>query len=183
MLYLAKNEKKIIDLAIPKWKRYIFHHTYDPPIKSFNGKDYDIFDEEILLDSIERKHESLGWNGIGYHIIIMPSGRIWYSHRWLEQIKGAHCKYKNKNSIGICLFGNMMIDEPSDNQTLTLAMIITGIDDKLGKTLDQALHRDFRNTRCPGENIDKNYIVRLNKYIDMLKENRHILNGLIEMRV
>ncbi len=69
---------------------------------------------------IDRWHRRRGWNGIGYHFVIL-NGYI-NSDAWTRgrpdvnydgivetgrpvSIMGAHCKGQNKDSIGICLVG------------------------------------------------------------------------------
>ena len=44
-----------------------------------------------------------GWNDIGYHYVINRNGEI-ETGRPIERI-GAHCKGKNRYSVGICLIG------------------------------------------------------------------------------
>jgi N-acetylmuramoyl-L-alanine amidase len=165
-----------------RWKSFILHHTYDPPKKSIKGVDYSVEDERKFLELIEDGHENKGWNGIGYHIIIMPSGRVWYSNRWKQQINGAHCKGHNNNTIGICMFGNMMLDEPTDEQTVSLAMTIHGINLAIKKKLPISFHRHYTNTRCPGENINNEYLKLLYSHLKMLDIHSDIFNVLKETR-
>ena len=63
-----------------------------------------IADEKLLTArDIHEMHLSFGWDGIGYHEVILRDGTIEKGrpHFW----KGAHVKGKNDLSIGICLIG------------------------------------------------------------------------------
>lgn len=67
-------------------------------------------------DIIDQWHKQKGWSGIGYHYVI-TNGIINYGDKYHisvdgviqggrdVNIKGAHCKGNNYNSIGICLIG------------------------------------------------------------------------------
>lgn len=62
-------------------------------------------------------HQERGWNGIGYHFVIL-NGFVDSSIRFIESsdgkvelgrqssIEGAHCLGENQNSLGICLIGD-----------------------------------------------------------------------------
>lgn len=57
---------------------------------------------------INQWHLDRGWDGIGYHYIILKNGLI-EKGRELHKI-GAHCKGQNSDSIGICMIGNSIED-------------------------------------------------------------------------
>lgn len=52
---------------------------------------------------IHKMHLNFGWNGIGYHKVILRSGKIEDGRP--EFWVGAHVKGKNKISLGVCLIG------------------------------------------------------------------------------
>ncbi|MDB4238753.1 N-acetylmuramoyl-L-alanine amidase [Alphaproteobacteria bacterium] len=52
---------------------------------------------------IHQMHLSFGWEGVGYHKIILRSGKI--ENGRPEYWVGAHVKGKNKFSLGVCLIG------------------------------------------------------------------------------
>ena len=64
--------------------------------------DTDNEDDLSALD-IHKMHLNFGWEGIGYHKVILRSGKIENGRPefWI----GAHVKGKNKNSLGVCLIG------------------------------------------------------------------------------
>ena len=52
---------------------------------------------------IHKLHLSFGWDGIGYHKVILRSGKI--ENGRPEYWHGAHVKGKNDISLGVCLIG------------------------------------------------------------------------------
>ena len=100
-----------------------------------------------------------GWIDIGYHYVIgngslsadgeIESGRpVW--------AVGAHTRWHNENSIGICLVGNFNNTAPTTMQMKAL----TGLLSKLMTEYDLSgsdimLHRNAAgcNTECPGDKL------------------------------
>ena len=68
---------------------------------------------------IHKMHINFGWEGIGYHKVILRSGKIENGRPefWI----GAHVKGKNKNSLGICLIGT---DKFTNKQFLSLKKLL-----------------------------------------------------------
>ena len=60
-------------------------------------------DNDINAVDIHKLHLSFGWNGIGYHKVVLRSGEIQNGRP--EFWVGAHVKGKNKISLGVCLIG------------------------------------------------------------------------------
>lgn len=54
--------------------------------------------------TIHRWHLSRGWDGIGYHYVILEDGTVQNGRP--EYWAGAHTRGHNKNSLGICLMGD-----------------------------------------------------------------------------
>lgn len=54
---------------------------------------------------IDQWHKDLGWSGIGYHYVIRRDGTL-EKGRNIDAV-GAHVKYYNKRSVGICLVGGV----------------------------------------------------------------------------
>lgn len=54
-----------------------------------------------MRDEIHRWHRARGWRGIGYHRVIAPDGTIAVGRSLWEV--GAHCKERNRGTVGICL--------------------------------------------------------------------------------
>ena len=100
---------------------------------------------------IHKMHINFGWEGIGYHKVILRSGKIENGRPefWI----GAHVKGKNKNSLGICLIGT---DKFTNKQFLSLKKLLL----KWKKKYPNAQivgHRDATKTSktCPNFNVRK----------------------------
>lgn len=65
---------------------------------------------------IDAWHRKRGWNGIGYHYVVLRDGTIETGRQ--EQSIGAHCTNHNRHSIGICYEGGLGEDgKPADTRT------------------------------------------------------------------
>ena len=53
--------------------------------------------------TIHRWHKEKGWDGIGYHAVILENGTVQAGRPiyWT----GAHCRGHNSDSLGVCLIG------------------------------------------------------------------------------
>jgi hypothetical protein len=58
---------------------------------------------ELRADTIRQWHVQQGYEDIGYHLVIQPSGEV-ERGRALNKI-GAHVKGHNTSNIGVCLIG------------------------------------------------------------------------------
>lgn len=93
-------------------------------------------------------HLKRGWSGIGYHYFITKEGDLYQGRP--EETIGAHCRYHNANSIGICVQGNYESEVFPKKQYESLL--------KLSKVLirkynvDQIVgHGEVNETSCPGK--------------------------------
>ena len=53
--------------------------------------------------TIHNWHKERGWDGIGYHLVILEDGAVEPGRPWYWT--GAHVRGHNENSLGICLIG------------------------------------------------------------------------------
>ena len=58
---------------------------------------------KITAADIDKEHRRRGWNGIGYHFVILPDGTI-ETGRPLTS-PGAHVSGHNNHTVGICYIG------------------------------------------------------------------------------
>ena len=66
----------------------------------------------VLISEVKRWHvEERGWSDIGYHFVIELDGSVRIG-RPIE-IKGAHSKGNNHDSIGVCYIGGVDLDMKS----------------------------------------------------------------------
>ena len=105
-------------------------------------------DQKINATDIHQMHLNFGWNGIGYHKVILRSGRI--ENGRPEYWVGAHVKGKNEISLGVCLIGR---DKFTDEQFLSLIEILKEWKSKYPKALIIG-HRDTGDTHKTCPNFD-----------------------------
>ena len=102
-----------------------------------------------------------GWQDCGYHYIICNGKKHgdWQAGEDGEiqegrpvEIAGAHARGSNADSIGICLIGNFMENEPSRKQLSSLTSLLIELCDKYDiKPMSGVLgHKDINETSCPG---------------------------------
>lgn len=108
------------------------------------GKQFDV-------DDIRRWHLDRGWSDVGYHYVILQDGTIQLG-RPLELV-GAHCKGRNKNSVGICYIGGLRDREPADTMTWSqfyaVYRLVTSLNIVLGKRVPLRGHNEFSEKACP----------------------------------
>lgn len=126
--------------------KIIIHHSATPD--GIMHKDF---------DAIKKYHiETNGFRDIGYHYVIESvNGQYKIIPGRAENDDGAHCLGQNSQSIGICLVGSFMEQEPPEGQVQTLIYLIRDIYSRYGP-LPIYGHRDFYATSCPGKlDIDR----------------------------
>lgn len=144
---ILKQKKTIPDLPKPRF--IIIHH---------GGGDWG-------FSQVNRHHtnkwgfiSSLGY-GLGYQYWIEYTGRVYQARRDNEE--GAHTvgntpHYYNRNSIGICLRGNMEKEYPTTNQLAELKKLIDRKKTEYNISNLMVLgHREVSNTLCPGKYLWK----------------------------
>lgn len=144
-IYQWVNGLKMIN----KPKILIFHHS---AIKA------------ITVEKIDNLHKNKGWEGIGYHYFIAKDGAIYEGRP--EGAEGAHTIGKNRESIGICVEGNLEEEEITLNQIVSIEKLSLYLCLKYDIN-DILQHKDFANTLCPGKNFPIDEIK--NSVIDSIK--------------
>jgi N-acetylmuramoyl-L-alanine amidase len=108
--------------------------------------------QECDAHTIDGWHKANGWDGIGYHFIVLPDGIIEYGRP--ISIIGAHCKGFNESSIGICYIGGYDHNsKPADTRTDAQKKALADICLSLYSAFPDSLvvgHRDLTHDRdCP----------------------------------
>lgn len=129
-----------------RWKGIVIHHS---------GSGYG------SAKTLAEAHTERGLRGLGYHFVIgngagSGDGELFVSHRWLDQLPGAHAagprgEWHNLNTIGICLIGDGDRRAFSEAQLRRLTELVASLCRELG--LDEqsvSLHRDIAATTSPG---------------------------------
>lgn len=65
-----------------------------------------------------------GWSDIGYNYLVAPDGTLFVGRGGGENVQGAHMCSRNANTMGVCMIGNYVSEQPT-----------TAAVDKLVKTL------------------------------------------------
>ena len=102
-------------------------------------------------ETIHKWHKRRGWDGIGYHWVILEDGTVQAGRP--EYWKGAHCKGHNVDSIAICLVG---VDDFTLDQLAALRLLIGEVMDRHNGIDDIVGHCDLDSKKtCP--NFDVNW--------------------------
>lgn len=133
-----------------RWKNIVVHHTATA---------------RATPEGIDRHHrnEKKFENGFGYHFLIgngrgMDDGEVFVSHRWLEQLDGAHVimrdhKKGNSFSIGIALAGNFENAVATPRQLASLRGLLSFLVEEYGIGKEAIVgHGEVaaKHTKCPG---------------------------------
>ena len=97
---------------------------------------------------IHKMHLSFGWDGIGYHKVILRSGKI--ENGRPEYWVGAHVKGQNKYSLGICLIGS---NKFTNKQFSSLKKVLLNWKKKYPKAII-LVHKDSIKTKKTCPNFD-----------------------------
>lgn len=115
--------------------------------------------QPYTLSDIHRWHQARGWNGCGYHYVILLDGTI-QQGRTLEQV-GAHCQGHNAHSIGICYIGGLDArGQPADTRTPEQKDSLWALVKALRKRFPQATvhgHHEFAPKSCPCFNVQEEF--------------------------
>lgn len=141
----ARTAKEVTPLKTPV--PYVtIHHSYSPPACS------GLEECSKAMQAMQNMHmDKNDWWDIGYSFAVGSDGVAYEGRGW--EILGAHAKYFNTISIGICLIGDWRYSIPPAIQLKTAkALIAAGVE--LGYIRpDYRLvgHRQVRATECPGD--------------------------------
>jgi len=122
----------------------VLHHTARPAASLAAAKPAA---EGAYVRRIQQAHMDRGFKDIGYHLVIMPSGRIFLGRP--PGALGAHVTGFNTGTIGVALAGNFDWEEPTAAALRSLGLIRDRVARELGP-LAMVGHRDLGTTRCPG---------------------------------
>jgi hypothetical protein len=149
----AENEKGFFSDENPEgWRDYetdirdiyktlVIHHSV-----------IDEGDDLSTLLEIQDLHRNVRqWADVAYHFFIGKEGTV-YEGRVMTA-RGTHVAGFNTGSLGVCLLGDFMVNEPSDAQVTTARELGLWLAARLQLT-HVAGHRDFNDfTVCPGDNL------------------------------
>ena len=122
------------------------------------GKDLDAAE-------INKWHLKRGWDGIGYHYVVLLNGVIEYGRSIYKQ--GAHVKGENEGSIGICYIGGVESkrgsngkwiakDTRTPEQKESLLLLLKTLK-KMHPEATIHGHNEFAAKSCPCFDVKKEY--------------------------
>ena len=122
------------------------------------GKDLDAAE-------INKWHLKRGWDGIGYHYVVLLNGVIEYGRSIYKQ--GAHVKGENKGSIGICYIGGVESKRGSNGEWIakdtrtpeqkeSLLLLLKTLK-KMHPEATIHGHNEFAAKSCPCFDVKKEY--------------------------
>ena len=116
--------------------------------------------QDVSVDTIRDWHLAKGWNDIGYHFYIDLDGTI-HKGRDIDKM-GAHCKGRNRNSIGVCYCGGVEADgkTPKDTRTQEQKESLLHVLKTLKAMYPESIiysHNEFAAKACPSFDATKEY--------------------------
>jgi len=117
-------------------------------------------DDSVNASVINTWHKARGFNGIGYHFVVLIDGTIELG-RMMNQI-GAHVEGHNDDSIGICYVGGVEKNGKTPMDTRTpeqkeSLLLLLGALKKVFPAAKVYGHRDFAATACPSFDAKQEY--------------------------
>jgi hypothetical protein len=112
--------------------------------------------EEIrILDAFHAYHKSLGFGGIGYHLCVFPSGRVYLTCSLTQW--GANVGGHNNHEIGICFVGTWTNTLPGKQQQVGAAIATDSVDQLLRRKVRLLGHKQYSghaSNACPGRVLE-----------------------------
>lgn len=125
------------------------------------------------VQDIHQWHIEKGWAGIGYHFFTRKDGNI-YRGRPIDTV-GAHTLGQNEISIGVCLEGNLDIEDMPTAQADALVELLIYLQ-RSYPGAKVAKHKDFNDTSCPGRNFQNSLLSRATEQKHWAEEYYTYLN-------
>lgn len=108
------------------------------------------------LQAIDRYHIEQGFGGIGYHMAVFASGRIYLTGS-LEGAR-AHVAGRNHELLGLVGIGTFTERLPSQQQAIALRRAVAMLREATGRALSVRGHREWalpgQGTVCPGRLLE-----------------------------
>lgn len=119
----------------------VVHHSV-----LYEGDDLDTVREVQRLHQDDRL-----WADVGYHYLVGKNGMV-YEGRPVE-VRGVHVGGYNTGTIGVCLLGNFVEDQPTQSQINAAQALIQWLATRFDLS-HLAGHKNFNDgTQCPGDNL------------------------------
>lgn len=130
-----------------KINRIIIHCSATKEGQPFTAKDIDLW------------HKQRGWDGIGYHYVILLDGTVQKGRP--DDVIGAHTVGYNTGSIGICYIGGLdssgnAKDTRTNGQRTALVRLVSEVKEKYPDATIHG-HNEFANKDCPCFNVKNEF--------------------------
>ena len=102
--------------------------------------------EDTAAD-IHRWHKEKGWDGIGYHYVILIDGSV--ENGRPEYWQGAHARSHNVDSLGVCLIGRGNFNDAQWSGLECLIGALTGVHPE-AKVIG---HNEVSDKTCPNFDV------------------------------
>lgn len=140
--------------AAPRWPAsprgplvaVVLHHTDMPTA----GLAPDRAAEASHVRAIQRAHFDREFADIGYHFVVVPSGRI-YLGRPLWAL-GAHVAGHNSGTVGVAVAGDFDVEHPSEAALAAVGAVLRHLIPGAAR-VPLVGHRDLAPKNCPGEHL------------------------------
>ncbi len=119
----------------------VLHHTGKPAASLRSARA-----EAAYMRAIEHEHLLQGWWAIGFHYVVMPSGRVFEGRP--PGAMGAHAKGHNSGTLGVALAGDFETEQPTPQALHALEGLLAGLPD-----VPVVSHSELAARACPGRNL------------------------------
>jgi hypothetical protein len=124
----------------------VLHHTSRP---SAHLIERGVEAEAAYMREIQNHHLARGWIDVGYHLVIMPSGRVFLGRP--TSALGAHVAGHNRGTVGVSLAGDFDEEEPTPEAICSIEGVLEWFAPG-GASVHVVGHRDLvATTTCPGD--------------------------------
>jgi len=132
--------------AAHRFTRATIHHTVTPADRPADR-----------VRAIDAYHRSLGWDGIGYHVLVGADGGLWFG-RPLDR-DGAHVRGENAGNLGLAFIGDFSSGRPAEAALQTARAFLALAQAAYGFGPEAVFfHKELARTACPGD-WDKRLLV------------------------
>jgi N-acetylmuramoyl-L-alanine amidase len=106
--------------------------------------------EAAYMREIQQMHLARGWTDVGYHFVIMPTGRICLGRP--VYALGAHVIGHNLGTVGISLAGDFDVEAPTPEAIRSIDQVLEHLIPEAARAVPLVAHRDLVPvTTCPGD--------------------------------